>query len=590
MKSTPAATRPLSALLPLAVWALSAFAGASAAADVRVVDPAGQPVAGVTIEFVDQPIGAFGVVDLPVRRASNAEGVVATADLPRAPLDFRVANAEGDGAATHWAVRFVHGLRTEDSTAGVDLLGIRPIVYDLSADVVCVVEETGTIEISIVGAKADDRFHATFLDQRPEPESHRNVTVSASFTGASGSIRVPSGRGTLYLAQHGFLGAQVLTREGPLMVSVTPGQTSQVTARFLDGPTARLIAPFDAIPFENIQALAPDGETVVADFPFLASPLRIDARFPVTASGARPPSALPSARFPKHLLRAVDVPLQLGAYEDPNAQDVAKRYIDRPPMELIFLIDPGAKLRLPEVTGGWIRQAEGGLAFLSRALYGAHRDTGVSRPALGELRITGTGPGAEWSAQVTVKDPSGKPLPFVEAFVAIPGAMLSRGITGPDGALSITGLRSDSIAVGLVTSVADQTQINRPSAEGDSAKGEISTGRSVVLGGTWQRSPDSSSVGDLLVLVPSSQEEMVRRQQFRTHARPIAFVDAAGNFHFGSVPAGSYTLRAGRASEGAIDLLPDAEGGSGEGSLNSSATLILSGTGDSLTLELKPGK
>ena len=595
MNSTPAAPRPLHCLSTLIVWAASLLAGAVAAAapalsaaDLKVVDRLGQPVAGALIEFVDQPVGAFGVLDLPVRRASNGNGVVSIADLARPPLGFRVVAAEPkDPSSTDWAIRFVHGQRIVDTTAGADLLGHKPRVYDMSKDVVCVVEETGRIEISIAGAKEGDQFHATFVDERPEPESHRNVAASGSFTGSSGSFRVPSGRGTLYLAEHGSIGAQLLNREGALMVSVAPGQTTKVVARFLDGPTARLIAPFDSIPFENIQALAPDGETVVAEFPFLASPLKVPSRFAVVASGARPPSALPAARYPKHFLRALDVPLQLPAYEDPDAVDVAKRFIERPPMELIFVIDPGAKDRLPEISDGWVRRARGGMALLSRALYGTRRDSGIARPATGEINIASAGSEPEWSAQVAVKDLDGRPLPFVEAFVAVRGAQLLRGITGPDGVLSITGLRSESASIGLVNSVADQAEVKRPAAgDESSSQGQIKAGQQIRVRGSWKRSPDNASVGDLLVLIPASQGARASRSQFTTHAVPLAFVDAAGNFDFGSVPRGSYTLRAGKANEAAIDL-EGPEEPTGEQPATGSATLELSGTAETFSARLQ---
>lgn len=585
MKSKAAALRPLA---PFTAWVVSALTlpavSAAAPLDLRVVDSQGHSVPGVSIEFVDQPVGAFGVVDLPVRRTSDESGIVSTADLARPPLNFRVATASGTEQATHWAIRFIHGHRVEDTTAGPDLLGFKPRVYDLTRDVVCVVEEAGTIEIRVVGAKEGDQFHGAFVDQRPEPESHRNVTASGSFSGPAGSIRVPAGRGSLYLAQHGFLGAPALSNQGPLMVSVAPGQVTQVTVRFLDGPTARLIAPFDTIPFENMQALAPDGETVVADLPFEASPLRVPSRFAVTASGARAPSTLPSARYPKHLMRAVDVPLALPAVEDPNAQDVAKRYIERPPMELIFAVDPGAKMRLPEVSGGWVSQAEGGMALLSRAMFGARMDTGVARPGLGRLSVGDASADAAWSAKVTVTGKDGSPLPLVETFVAVPGKTLSRGITGLDGTLTILGLTGDSVAVGLVDSIADHARLDRPGSGESSVSRAIATGPRIRVRGSWKRSPEETSVGDLMVLMPASLESMADRRQFMTHAAPIAFVDAGGHFDFGAVPAGQYTLRAGSTSEAPLDLAPS------DDQPTTDATLNLSGTGGSFSAQLQRGR
>lgn len=590
MNCTPAAARPLSARLPFrfwrwslhallvgAAWLLTADPAAAAPLDIRVVDTAGHPVPGVTIEFVDRPIGAFGEANVPVRRSSDEAGAISTSDLAQPPVRFRVANdpAAGDDAADHWVLRFVHGRRIEESAATPDLLGYKPKVFDLEQDVICVVEEAGTIEIRVAGASKDDSFHATFVDARPEPESHRNVSASGSFRGATGSIRVPAGRGTLYLAQEGFLGAPILAHEGPLMVSVTPQQTTRVTVRFLEGPTARLLAPFDSIPFAKMQALAPDGETVVAVFPFDTSPLNVPSRLAVTAGHPGSPSELPALRLPKHLVRAVDVPLQLPAVEDPNAKDAAKRYLERPPMELIFAIDPGGKMRLPEVAGGWVREAEGGMLLLTRAFYDPRTGTGITRPTLGTLHMGGEGSGAPWSARVVVKDAAGVPQPFVEAFVARPRAMLARGITGPDGALNITGLESDSVAVALADSVAEGLDLTRPAEAGARLEGVITTGARIAVRGTWTRSPDDFGVGELLALVPSDAEDRAGRARFMTHATSIAFVDAAGKFDFGSVPVGRYTLRAGSSSEAPVDLQPQAAE-----QPRAAATLKLTGTGE----------
>lgn len=555
--------------LPIAVagmtLAFCAGSSASAARDVRIVDPMGQPVEGVSLELVDRPLGAFGEAHVPLIATSDAQGLIDLDSIQQAPLDFRSASPD-------WAVRYVHGHRMTDDAASADLLGIKPRVFDLAQDIICVVEPKGTIRIRIEGALENQQLHATFIDMRPEPESHRNVLASGSFKGGTGSIRVPAGRGTLYLAQQGFLGAPVLMREGALMVSVAPGGVTDVTVRFVEGPMTRLLAPFDAIPFERMQALAPDGSTVVAELPFEASPLRIGSRIAIITTGARAPSELPPLRLPKHFLRAVDVPLELPAMADPESSGGAVRYIDRAPMELIFPIDPGSKVRLPEVVGGWIQRAQAGLSMLSSSFYGQQMETGIEHPTAGRVQVSGAGSGALWQAVITVRDAAGTPRPYAEVLVSVPGSQLARSITGPDGTVRVEGIRADSVAVGLVESVADHVLLARPEGEGNAIDGEIRVGQRVELKGTWKRSPGSASVGDLIVLVPASEEEMNDRRRFMTRAAPLTFLDAKGAFDFGTIPAGLYTLRAGRDSEATLDLRSD------EG-LSRKAILVLSGTG-----------
>ncbi|QDV06539.1 hypothetical protein Poly30_20490 [Planctomycetes bacterium Poly30] len=556
------------------VVALHGASIASATSDLRVVDPEGKPVAGVTLEIVDRQLGTFSESDLPLLLTSDDEGRISLEDIKRPPIDLRLATVDG---GSPWAIRYVHGKRLIDENAGADLDGAKPRVYDLSEDIVCVVEESGTIQVQVAGARESDRFHATFLDQRPEPESHRNVVASGSFTGGSGSFRVPAGRGTVYLYQEGYVGAPVLTRDSPLMVAVAPGGTASVAVRFLEGPTTRLLAPFDMIPFQRIEALAPDGRTVIGEFAFDASPLRLPSRIAVVTGAANAPSEIPPMRLPKQLLRAVDVPLALPALELPDEVEGAERFVDRAPMELLFTVDPGLKIRLPEAAGGWIDQARGGLSFLSNTVQGMKMLTGIEHPAPSRVLVAGAGSGAAWQAAVTVRDAEGAVRPYVEVLVAAPGSLLARGITGADGVIHVEGIRADSVALCLVDSVADQVSLARPEPGAGSAAGVIVPGDRVELSGTWKRSPQNAGVGDLIVLVPASEEAIMEQRRFMTRAAPIAFLDAAGTFDFGSVPRGLYTLRAGSQSEAAIDLrVPEEEKArSGAGSLE------LSGTGAS---------
>ncbi|MEM8710984.1 MAG: hypothetical protein AAGG01_08535, partial [Planctomycetota bacterium] len=413
--------------------------------------------------------------------------------------------------------------------------------------------------------------------------------MGASFQGPEGVLRVPAGRGTLHLAQDGFLGAPVITSTGLLLISVAPGGEASVDVRFLEGPTAKLLAPFDVIPFNRIEALAPDGSTVIADLAFDASPLKVGCRVAVVTGVPNSPQELPPVRLPKQILRAVDVPLALPPIEETSADTGVPRMVDRAPMELLFTVDPGDKVRLPEVAGGWINEAQGGLALVSGSLYGTSRETGVERPGIGEIVLPAMGAATPWSARVTVRDTDGEALPFVEALVSVPGALLARAITDADGQLYLQGVSGASVAVGLVDSVADQVVIERPDPEGDSAAlpetADLVRGPRISLAGTWTRTSARATVGDLLALVPANPEELQERRRFMTHAVPIAFVDAKGAFNFGSVPRGLYTLRAGSESEVSLDLraLESEERGSG----GARGRLSLKGSGDDLLVELR---
>ena len=142
------------------------------------------------------------------------------------------------------------------------------------------------------------------------------------------------------------------------------------------------------------------------------------------------------------------------------------------------------------------------------------------------------------------------------------------------------------MAVCLVDSVADQVALERPTEGTEpgvaAVTGVIVPGDRVEISGTWKRSPGTASVGDLIVLVPASEQAINERRRFMTRAAPITFLDASGAFDFGSVPRGLYTLRAGTNSEAAIDLRsPEDAAAAGRGALE------LSGTGASFEAVLK---
>ena len=219
------------------VGAQDSGSGDAAPEALLVVDTSGAPVPGVELAF----LGRLPGTSLSARPTGGARsddtGWVRwpSGGVPEA-LDVRSDDPD-------WAVAFVHAERDIEDDAGV---AERLAILDLCQPAVCVLERTGTLEIEVVGARPDDRFHATWTDARPEPASHRRAQASVSFTGSRGRLRARAGRGTLYVTREGALGAATLRNGAPLLVSMTAGETSTARVRLEDGPETLLSPPSTA--------------------------------------------------------------------------------------------------------------------------------------------------------------------------------------------------------------------------------------------------------------------------------------------------------------------------------------------------------
>ena len=114
-------------------------------------------------------------------------------DAPLLPLDVRAERGQG------WSVAFVHGARRIDETQPMDLVGAQPRVLTLEDTTAVVLERSGTLVVEMAGAKADDVFHVTFVDDRPEPFSHRSVRATRSFRGPRGELEMPPGLSLIHI-------------------------------------------------------------------------------------------------------------------------------------------------------------------------------------------------------------------------------------------------------------------------------------------------------------------------------------------------------------------------------------------------------
>ena len=558
-------------------------ASSAAASDLIVVDTQGAPVAGIGIELVTRPVGAYGPATTPSVRVTDKAGRAPMSDdVPGAtfvaPLDF----ASNDPS---WAIQFVHGQREVDEAAGLDFVGNALQTYGGADDIVIVVERLGTVVARVHGAAPSDRFHWTFMDERPEPESHRPVRVGGTFTGATGELRVPVGRGTLYMAREDFLGTPVLGEGGPVIVSVTAGGSSEIGVSFLPGPLTPIQAPFERIPFANVEALAPDGVTVIGLFPFERSPLRLPSAIPVATRAGDPDPAEPRLRLPRHLVRAKDIPIQIPGEEPtdrreagtPDADGNAIRVLENAPMELTFSVDPGRKLRLPEMSGGWIERAKEGAALLAGPMGGFATSPDVRRGAPGAIEIASTGTGAAWTGVVEITDDSGEPQPYCEVLVAVKDMQVVRSIAGADGVLSVSGLRSDAITVARLDAIGTRATLLRPEPGTNSVATIGGRGASVNVTAGWKDLTEAPPQGTAVVLAPAEEAETEARKAFQTRSVPFATVDAKGVIDFGSVPSGVYSMRTSDGGSVLLDLNPDG---------NTSVTIELSGKGKALAGKL----
>lgn len=534
---------PTLALAALGGWLLVSPLGAQEAARqvdesqaLLVVDRSGTPVPDVELTFIDRLPGTSVSARLTGGERTDAGGWIrwSPESAPDA-LDVRSADPR-------WSVAYVHAERILEADAGG---AERLATLDLGQPAVCVLERTGTLEIEVVGARPEDRFHATWTDARPEPASHRKAQASVTFTGPRGRLRARAGRGTLYLTRDGSLGAAALRNGAPLLVSLTAGETSTARVRLEDGPETLFLAPFDTIQFQRLQALAPDGETVVADLDFESSPLRVPSVIPVSVDGDVDgrPGARP--RLPKHLMRAVDAPASLSSLGPGGAPPAGTRPgVERAPVLVVFPVDLGGKLRFPEVEQGWIRLAQQGNLFLTSQPFSILPGAAPLRSAPGVARLDRVYAGALRSPgppqaprSLAVTAPGGEPAAHREVLVVSAPLPPFRALTDRDGRLEIRGATGPRIEVMAVENLADRITLTAP-RDGEAAPTLTLGGAVGIVRGTWDL---RGAAGRVLALVPG-EEERSARGPAGTSAMPLCLADALGQFHFGPVPAGAYRL------------------------------------------------
>lgn len=558
----------------------SVFAPAAEAApavpDILAVDRQGQPVAGVRLELVDTIQGTFGASDPTREVVTGADGRAAFPE-GRAPLDLRSADPA-------WGISFLHGAREVDETLGEDMNGKKAQVLDTSATVAVVLVPTGTLEIEVVGGKAGAKYFATFMDERPELYSHRQLRESGSFSGPKGAIRLSAGRGTLYLAEEDHLGAYVLgAGAAPHIVSISSSSTTKLRVRFLDGPVTTLQAPFESIPFDLLEAMAPDGRTATGSFPFESSPLRLPCHVAAAMGTGFEENMLGSARLPKHLLRAADIPLVRPAI--PLQDPVAGTGLDAPPenqpnprlvapapLDLVFAVDLGGKLRLPEVESGWVKLAKEG-AMIAAGIVAAPRRANVTRPKPGVIRMPNAfvgeaGPMAgsesddagQWMVSVTALDAGGKPAGHCELLVSSSNGTLIRSLTDGGGKLLVYGLSGASASVAFVDDLGARVAAEKP-RNGTPFAASVAVevrrgGAPCPVTGTWfEKAGGPPKVGQYLALVPRDDDERRARQAFLTRSVAISTVDSEGRFAFEPVPPGAYYLRTGEGAQLPLDVV-----------------------------------
>ena len=520
----------------------------------------------------------------------------------RAPLELR----SGDPA---WGISFVHAAREIDESLGEDMNGKKARVLDTSRTVAVVLERTGTLEIEVVGGQSGTRYYATFVDERPELYSHRQLRESVAFDGPKGSVRLPAGRGTLYLAEEGKLGTPVLgERTAPHLVSISSEASTTLRVKFLDGPVTTLQAAFESIPFKVLEAMAPDGRTIIGTFPFEKSPLRLPSRVAVALGTGFNEEMLLGARFPKHLLRAADIPLVRpeatvfdgngipGAEPGQSGQNQG-RVVAPAPLDLAFAVDVGGKLRLPEIEAGWVKLAKEG-AMIAAGIVSAPHRLHVGRPEVGKVVMPnpnvgdagpvgppgqGVAPNGQsrarpWTASVTATDATGKPAAHRELLVYSSNGILVRGLTDADGKLDVVGLLGTSATVAFVDDLGARAEAAKPAASAPAGTAvSIAVRRSGApcpITGTWLAKPGGApKVGHFLALVPRDGGERRARQVFLTRSVAISTVDSEGRFTFHPVPPGEYNLRTGEGGEMPLDVV----------SSSGAMTLSLTGTGESIT-------
>lgn len=507
---------------------------------IQAVDDSGQPIVGANVQLVDVLPGALNrrsVAD--VRTTGDAGRVTGSGEGPFV--------TDVDAAGDTWFTSFIHAAEVEDKEGTPDLLGHLARRYDLESPSACVFERGGAIELTVLGAGPADVHTACFVDERPEPGSHRTGMALVRFTGPTGTIAAPPGRGILYLTRDGALGGPISGINSPLIVSVASGATSRVRARFEDGPTTTLIAPFDNIPFELIEILAPDATTVVGSFPFETSPLRIPSVRPVAVMPGSDAQARVAPRTPRHLARANAIAGSstgagaLGSTETPSA-----------PPSLLMSIDVGLKLRLPESDTEWIQQAQAGAMLARGSAATGGRDP--LRSAAGTAHIDpAAGPGeANWTATVELRHADGSPAPWREVLIGGRGLLPVRAISGADGkiALEVTA----EIPLGLANARCISDRIDVPAGAQDRPLVLTLTDQVRRVEGRWLTGGETPVFPAVLVLVPEEANEIQSRSIFGTRAFSVTATDSDGRFVIEDVPPGRYRIRSDRSEQTILEV------------------------------------
>ena len=390
--------------------------------------------------------------------------------------------------------------------------------------------ETGVVTLEVIGADGDDRFVATFIDERPEPDLHRPVRVSRAFGGPVGALRFPPGRGRLHVAREGALGGIVCGARGPLTVAVRSGATTALRIELVDGPVTSIMAPFQSIPFETLDALAPDGETPVGAFPFESTPLRLPSALPRVAGSGVEGATLARMTRARQLVRGRDVPLQRAEPEAYEGATPPEYRLATVPLDLIFGVQHGETIRLPEVNGGWVRLARSGIAGMER-LGGRAGTTGVERVAPGVVLLPG---GAEGAARVRVLRGDGSPAPHAEVLLTARRLGAVRAVTDAAGRLEVRGVGEAGVTGCLAGAPAARFEL------GAGAEARVVEGpEPAAVAGLWE----GAEPGVTMALLAPDEDERSRRDPFGSAGFPIAVTDARGRFDFGAVEPGAYRLQ-----------------------------------------------
>jgi len=494
----------------------------------------------VTLELVDTLRGTFGDDGPPRTITATVGGPPARIPMDPAPLDLRVAAADAD----RWAIAFLHGPREGLDATDTDLLGRTLDTLAPGGEFVAVLVETGVVTVEVIGADEDDRFVATFIDERPEPDLHRPVRLSRRFEGPVGALRFPPGRGRLHVAREDALGGLVCGARGPLTVAVRSGATTALRIEMVDGPLTSIMAPFESIPFEALEALAPDGETVVGAFPFESTPLRLPSALPRVAGSEVDGATLARATRSRQLVRGRDVPLQRVEPQVYEGATPPRYRLATAPLDLTFGVQHGETLRLPEVDGGWVTLARSGIAGMER-LGGRAGTTGVARPAPGVLRLPGE---AEGSARLEVLRGDGSPAAHTEVVLAARRLGTVRAITDAAGRLEVRGVREDGLT-GCIAGAPSARFDLEPGAEARVVDGT----RAVPVDGLWE----GAEAGVTMALLAPDEDERSLRDPFGSAGFTIAVTDARGRFDFGPVEPGAYRLQILGGGDAAVTVPAD---------------------------------